>query len=197
MMAMPNDASKPRKGFVLKCDKPRYDGGVELNLEKYFGRRLQPSQAALNKLNQPITQQQVDNLKRQAQELLAALPEGSRMTLTKPKAYSIGEGDSAEPASQATCLNETPDLSVKKADEPANATAPLPEVMPTYLPSHFMVCGLSLLGGMVGMSLAHCLHDPMALHQSQQLLNQSWQAVCMGVRQSLPSPFKGCRQQVA
>lgn len=32
-----------RQTFVLKCDKPRYDGGVEVDLERYFGRKLQPS----------------------------------------------------------------------------------------------------------------------------------------------------------
>jgi hypothetical protein len=32
-----------RQTFVLKCDKPRYDGGVEVDLERYFGRKLQPN----------------------------------------------------------------------------------------------------------------------------------------------------------
>ena len=32
-----------RQTFVLKCDRPRYDGGVEVDLERYFGRKLQPN----------------------------------------------------------------------------------------------------------------------------------------------------------
>ena len=41
-----------RKTFVLKCDKPRYDGGVEVDLERYFGRRLQPNLTSLKGMAQ-------------------------------------------------------------------------------------------------------------------------------------------------
>lgn len=206
-MAMPQDANKPRKGFVLKCDKPRYDGGVELNLEKYFGRRLQPNQAALRQTaasfanEAKITPQQVEALKRKAQELLASLPDGSRMTLSKPAATQLKTEPTATIATlptptvtQQACLNEV-DPSTS-APEAATATSEeaAPSAMPPletkYLPTHFMVCGLSLLGGMVGMSMAHCLHDPMAYHQSQHLLSQSWQAVCVVLKKSLPAPFQ-------
>ena len=39
---MPRKHPKPKgtKTFVLRCDKPRYDGGVELDLEHYFGQKL-------------------------------------------------------------------------------------------------------------------------------------------------------------
>jgi hypothetical protein len=39
---MPGKHPKPKgtKTFVLRCDKPRYDGGVELDLEHYFGQKL-------------------------------------------------------------------------------------------------------------------------------------------------------------
>ncbi|MFM7389507.1 MAG: hypothetical protein ACKO34_02645 [Vampirovibrionales bacterium] len=39
--------SEERETFVLKCDRPRYDGGVEVDLERYFGRKLQPDTDAL------------------------------------------------------------------------------------------------------------------------------------------------------
>jgi hypothetical protein len=38
-----------RQTFVLKCDKPRYDGGVEVDLERYFGRKLQPNLAQIKR----------------------------------------------------------------------------------------------------------------------------------------------------
>lgn len=38
-----------RQTFVLKCDKPRYDGGVEVDLERYFGRKLQPNMQELKR----------------------------------------------------------------------------------------------------------------------------------------------------
>jgi hypothetical protein len=38
-----------RETFVLKCDRPRYDGGVEVDLERYFGRKLQPNTDSLRK----------------------------------------------------------------------------------------------------------------------------------------------------
>jgi hypothetical protein len=41
-----------RKTFVLKCDKPRYDGGIEIDLERYFGRRLQPNLTSLKGMAQ-------------------------------------------------------------------------------------------------------------------------------------------------
>lgn len=205
-MAMPQDAHKPRKGFVLKCDKPRYDGGVDINLEKYFGRRLQPNQAALRQASSSfaseakITPQQVEALKRQAQELLASLPEGSSVTLSKPVATQLNTEPSATTATLSTptvtqqaCLNEV--ATNPTSPEPTTATtqdvAPcaMPPLEPKYWPTHFMVCGLSLLGGMVGMSMAHCLHDPMAYRQSQHLLCQSWQAVCVVLKKSLPAPF--------
>jgi len=203
-MAMPQDANKPRKGFVLKCDKPRYDGGVDLNLEKYFGRKLQPNQAALRNADSifaneaKITPQQVEALKQQAQALLASLPDGSRMTLSKPATAQATKEATAPTATlptqavtQQACLNEG-DVNAS-SPEATTADAPpcvIPPLESKYLPTHFMVCGLSLLSGMVGMSMAHCLHDPMAYHQSQHLLSQSWQAVCVVLKQSLPTPFK-------
>ena len=45
-------AKDERKTFVLKCDKPRYDGGVEIDLERYFGRRRQPNLRSLKDMAQ-------------------------------------------------------------------------------------------------------------------------------------------------
>jgi hypothetical protein len=45
-------SNSERKTFVLKCDKPRYDGGIEIDLERYFGRRLQPNLTSLKGMAQ-------------------------------------------------------------------------------------------------------------------------------------------------
>jgi hypothetical protein len=44
--------SSKRKTFVLKCDKPRYDGGVEIDLKQYFGDRFQSDALELKALAQ-------------------------------------------------------------------------------------------------------------------------------------------------
>ena len=63
-MMMAND---DRKTFVLKCDKPRYDGGVEVDLERYFGRRLQPNLGSLKGLAQAhLDENQLHSLGRDA-----------------------------------------------------------------------------------------------------------------------------------
>jgi hypothetical protein len=50
-MSSPDSNATPEnnapKSVTLKCDKPRYDGGVEVNLERYFGRPLQPNRQLL------------------------------------------------------------------------------------------------------------------------------------------------------
>jgi hypothetical protein len=45
-------SNSERKTFVLKCDKPRYDGGIEIDLERYFGKRLQPNLSSLKGIAQ-------------------------------------------------------------------------------------------------------------------------------------------------
>lgn len=44
--ARSSDDKQP-KAIILRCDRPRYDGGVDVNLERYFGRPLQPSKTLL------------------------------------------------------------------------------------------------------------------------------------------------------
>lgn len=52
-----------RKTFVLKCDKPRYDGGIEIDLERYFGRRLQPNLTSLKGMAQEhLSEEQLKKL---------------------------------------------------------------------------------------------------------------------------------------
>jgi hypothetical protein len=41
-----------RNTFILKCDKPRYDGGVEIDLKEYFGSRFQSDAASLKRIAQ-------------------------------------------------------------------------------------------------------------------------------------------------
>lgn len=67
-MAHYSEPSKSRKTFVLRCDRPRYDGGVEIDLERYFGRRLQPNLNPLKKAEQQL--KEVDQLREEARRIL-------------------------------------------------------------------------------------------------------------------------------
>jgi hypothetical protein len=56
-------SSAERRTFVLKCDKPRYDGGIEIDLERYFGRRLQPNLTSLKGMAQEhLNEEQLEKL---------------------------------------------------------------------------------------------------------------------------------------
>lgn len=90
-MTNPKDPKhrRPQKGMVLKCDKPRYDGGVEINLERYLGRPLQPSPSALRKKMREQSantmKEAVDKLK-EAQGIDDAAPKASAVKAPEEKA---------------------------------------------------------------------------------------------------------------
>jgi hypothetical protein len=47
-----NSNAPQRQSFTLRCDRPRYDGGVEFDLERYLGSKLQPSYATFKRRQQ-------------------------------------------------------------------------------------------------------------------------------------------------
>ena len=82
-----------RKTFVLRCDKPRYDGGVELDLERYFGRQLQPNANELQKAKQALLQRYLK------EQQLQRTPEAA----DKEKAPVEKEVTKAQPVEDSCC----------------------------------------------------------------------------------------------
>jgi hypothetical protein len=85
-----------RQTFVLKCDKPRYDGGVEVDLERYFGRKLQPTANQLKRI-------------RLEKKLLELLAEGSA---------EAEQALEAEDFISQLSLHEVDDMNLEEAGTP-------------------------------------------------------------------------------
>ena len=83
-----------RQTFVLKCDTPRYDGGVEVDLERYFGRKLQPN----------VNQMKRARLEKKLLDLLAEGAEESENALE------------AEAFISELSLHEVEDVKLEEAD---------------------------------------------------------------------------------
>jgi hypothetical protein len=94
-MSSPDSNATPEndapKSVRLKCDKPRYDGGVEVNLERYFGRPLQP--------NRHLLEQRM----RQNQQDKALVQQGLATMEAKNTAPQLGH-DAGDATTQAEAL---------------------------------------------------------------------------------------------
>jgi hypothetical protein len=106
-MAQYSEPSKSRKTFVLRCDKPRYDGGVEIDLERYFGRRLQPNQKLMTKAQTQL--EQVNRLKAEARRIL---DQHLKAGCSDQESAST-EDEAPEPGTPVTTYRETADSSAK------------------------------------------------------------------------------------
>jgi len=109
-----------RKTFVLKCDRPRYDGGIEIDLERYFGRRLQPNLTSLKGMAQEhLNEAQLKKLGNDA--LLSPAQVIARAKATRFKRKSL--------------LNEDSVYDMDEALERHLASEELSEFLP-YTPLH-------------------------------------------------------------
>lgn len=184
---------KSRKTFVLKCDRPRYDGGVEIDLQKFFGRPLQPNMALLRK--RQVSVEQLEALKKEARQLL-----NESQALTQSNAPTVSAEQALLEAAPVTASPSHPKPTPTKARVTSVTTHSQlsPDHAPCCVLGNWLLQGPSdIVFGVVGLcaSLVACLAllaypNPVLKCQTELLVKDCFQRMGSGCWQLLQWPIQ-------